>query len=181
MIHVLCNRIANVALPALLLAATGCAVLSGPDCINEYRGVSAAAHLIDLTAASADTGRAFISLSHERNARTKRTASRGVVYFASSTLPRESVTAVHVHATANDALLYSFPLTPIGPDFVITQNFTNEPYPASGAVAFDDIFEKIDRGQAYVDVHTGTVGSRLRGVLVNEHPGTSGWQHAYCS
>lgn len=65
-------RIARGALPALVLAATGCAVLSGPDCIQEYRGVSAAAHLVDLTTASADTGRAFLSLSHVRNARTSR-------------------------------------------------------------------------------------------------------------
>ncbi|MCC6432067.1 MAG: hypothetical protein IT354_14245 [Gemmatimonadaceae bacterium] len=86
-----------------------------------------------------------------------------------------------MHETENDALLYSDPLTSGGPDVVITQHFTNVPYPASGVVAFYAIFEKIDRGQAYMVVHTGTAGSRVRGVLVNEYPGTSGWQHAYCS
>jgi len=164
-----------------LVFTAGCSLIAGPDCINEDRSVSAEAHLVDATVATADTGRAVISLAQERSYRTKRTANRGVIYFASSTLLRTSVTAVHIHATANDALLYVFPVTPTGPEFVITQNFTNAEFPSSGPTTFDDLFSKLAGGQAYVDVHTGQTAPRLRGTLVNQYPGNNSWLHAYCS
>lgn len=175
------HRVTKAVLPVFVLFASGCGLLTGPDCINEDRSVSAEAHLVNVISATADTGRAFITLSEARNFRTKRTASLGVIYFASSTLPRASVTGVHVHANSDNAVLYSFPLTPVGPDFVITQNFTNAEFPSTGGTTFDDIFNKVVGGQAYVDVHTEQAAPRLRGPLVNRNPGNTGWVHAYCS
>ena len=174
------HNLAKGLFSACLLLSSGCVFITGPDCINEDRSVSAEAHLVDVTLATADTGRGFFSLSDERNHITKHTANRGVIYFASSTLPRASVTAVHIHATSNDALLFVFPMTPIGPDFVITQNFTNYEFPP-GPASSDDLFSKVAAGQTYVDVHTGQQTPRLRGPLVNHSPGNNGWVHAYCS
>lgn len=183
MFRVSCTNLVRPLLCSFLFFTTGCELFTTrPDCINENRNVSAEAHLVDGTSATTDTGCAVISLADERNYRTKRTVSRGVIYFASSTMPRTSVTAVHIHAAAaNDALLYVFPLTPVGPEFVITQSFTNAEFSAAGATTFDVLFARVAAGQAYVDVHTGQPTARLRGVLVNKFPGNDGWVHAYCS
>ena len=130
--------------------------------------------------APGDTGTAAVSMSESRNHRTKRTSSRGVMWFAGSGLPRETVTAVHVHEEGTGRLVLDVPLTPVGPPSVITQVFEQQPY--AGAVPWDDAYRMLGEGRAYVDVHTaGQSQPRLRGTL---QPQSSGWHdffHAYCS
>jgi hypothetical protein len=165
---------------AVVPLCTACAV-SGPDCRDETRSLGASARLVATTPAAPDTGRAQLSLYEARNARTKATAAREILWFAGSSLNRADVTAVHVHEEGTDRLLFTFPLEPTqAPAFVITQVFTRRPY--TGPVAWNELYELIGNDRAYVDVHTTShPGGQLRGPLRRENANWQTFIQTYCS
>src|SRR5688500_19782703 len=92
---------------AYALALSGCNLSSGPDCINETRGLMVNARLTSTmpTPTPADTGTAHVNLFEARNADSKATAARELTWFVSSGLNRANVTAVRVHEQDTDRLL----------------------------------------------------------------------------
>lgn len=170
------------ALPALL-ALQGCYFLSGPDCVDEHRALSARATLASIASdpSPADTGYAFFGFNESRNHRTKRTTERRVFWHVRSGLVRSTVTAVHVHETGTGRLVFDVPIDSThGPPAVITQVFEGQPYP--GPLDWGEIYHMLGEGRAYVDVHTTTspVG-HLRGAIAPEYENWRNFQHSYCS
>jgi hypothetical protein len=102
------------------------------------------------------------------------------MWFVGSGVQRATVTAVHVHEAGTDRLLLDVPLTPVGPEYVVTQVFEQQPY--AGAVPWDDAYGMLGAGRAYVDVHTTTRPSgHLHGTLQVQSPDWASFHHAYCS
>lgn len=169
-------------LAALLIAtqlSSACVPLltGGPDCVNEYSGVETKAELSDETYV-------VFGITHERNATTKRTASRTVGWGARLPVARSEVTAIHVHegqpGTPGRILVTLDPRTAQEgpPPTVIMTN--RQPY--SGTVSFEELRAILLDGRAYVDVHSGQVPAvNASAQLVVQNPGSTGWHHAYCS
>ena len=168
--------------PLLALAACDLPFV-GPDCIDETRSLSVRARLASTApdAAPADTGVAGLSFSESRNHRTERTSSRSVTWFVGSGLQRGTVTAVHVHEEATGRLILDVPIdSTYGPPFVITQVFQAQPY--TGTVAWNEAYQMLGEGRAYVDVHTTARPlGQLRGRLEPTSPEWEPFVHAYCS
>jgi len=168
---------------APLLAAAGCDIpFVGPDCIDESRSLSVSTALMAPTADAtpSDTGTATFSLTESRNHRSKRTSRRDMTWSVRSGLTRGTVTAVHVHAVGG-VLLFDVPIdSTSGPPSVITQVFQGQPY--SGPVGWDELYQALGEGRAYVDVHTTArpVG-QLAGLLQPVFPNWQSFTHAYCS
>lgn len=164
-------------------ALTGCLGLSGPDCTDETRSLAVSARLVSTRPAPlpGDTGRAHLALYEARNARTKATSAREILWFAGSGLDRGEVTGVHVHEEGTGRLLFALPLSSASaPPFVITQVFTRQPY--SGAVDWNELYDLLGHERAYVDVHTTAhPEGQLRGVLQRDHAEWQTFTHAYCS
>jgi hypothetical protein len=178
------RRTANLTICAVvLLGLTGCFRMSGPDCRDETRSLAVTARLISTVpmGAASDTGRAHIALYEARNARTKSTAAREILWFVGSGLDRADVTAVHVHEEGTGRLLFTVPLEfTQAPPFVITQVFTRQRY--AGAVEWNDLYSALGNERAYVEVHTGAhPEGQLRGAVRRDHPNWQTFTHAYCS
>lgn len=167
---------------AFWLAATGCGV-SGPDCRDETRSVSAATALTSMLAAplASDTGTASISLHEARNYRSKATSTREIMWFVSSGLVRSGVTAVHLHEVGSGRLLFTLPIDAgSGPPYVITQVFTRQTY--DGAVDFAAVYELVGTGGTYLEVHTSEhPDGRLRGTLQAQSDSWREFTHSFCS
>jgi hypothetical protein len=164
-------------------ALTACLRLSGPDCKDETRSLAASARLLSAlsTPLPGDTGRANISLYEARDATTKATAAREILWFVGSGLSRADVSAVHVHEQGTGQLLFAIPIEPTqAPPFVITQVFTRQPY--AGPVDWIELYERIGNERTYVDVHTNThPEGQLRGELRRDNSNWQAFTHAYCS
>ena len=172
-----------VALMVSCAAVVGCIRVSGPDCRDETRNLAVRAQLESVTAQPqpGDTGSAVFSLHEARNAASRATSAREVLWFVGSGLERGRVTAVHVHEVGTNRLLFDIPLTsPAAPPYVITQVFTRRPY--AGSVSWTDLYDSVGSERAYVDVHTTDhPGGQLRGALRVETPGWQTFTRAYCS
>jgi hypothetical protein len=157
--------------------------MSGPDCRDETRSLGVTARLESTTAAAmpGDTGRAQLSLFEARNAGTRSTAAREILWFAGSGLNRDEVSAVHVHEEGTGRLLFNIPLAAgQAPAFVITQVFTRQPY--SGATDWNELYDLLGNERAYVDVHTKAhPEGQLRGGLRRENANWQSFTLAYCS
>ena len=165
------------------LTLTACMTTSGPDCRDETRSLALTARLTSTlpTAPPADTGRANLSLYEARNARTKATSAREILWFAGSGLDRSTVTAVHVHEEGTGRVLFTIPLENTqAPPFVIAQVFTRRPY--TGALPWNELYEALGNERAYVDVHTTMYpDGQLRGVLRRDNANWQAFTLAYCS
>lgn len=174
---------AKYSLALIALAATGCVPFTGPDCIDETRGLSVHATLTSMLAQPlpGDTGRAHLSLLEARNHDSKRTTYQNIGWFVGSGLVRSRVTAVHVHDSANGRIVLNIPIdTTHGPPFVVTQTLQVQPY--SGEMRWNDFYHLLGNGGAHVDVHTiDAPGGQLRGTLKPEYPNWREFNHAYCS
>ena len=164
-------------------AATACLGTAGPDCRDETRSLAVSARLTSTlpVAAPGDTGSAHVTLHEARNARTRTTAAREILWFAGSALDRAAVTAVHVHEEGNGRLLLTLPLesAPAHP-YVITQVSTRRPY--AGTVDWNELYDLLGAERAYVDVHTTAhPEGHLRGVLRRDNANWQAFTHAYCS
>lgn len=168
---------------AFCLAVTGCFGVSGPDCRDETRSLSATTTFASMLATplASDTGTASISLHEARNHRSKATSAREIMWFVSSGLTRSGVTAVHLHETGSGRLLYTIPIDPgSAPSNVITQVFTRQPY--DGAVDFEEVYELVGTGRTYVDVHTSAhPDGQLRGTLQAQGDSWQTFTHSFCS
>jgi hypothetical protein len=166
-----------------VLALTGCNLSSGPDCIDETRGLVVSARLGSVAANPlvSDTGSAQINLFEARNASSKATSARELTWFVGSGLNRANVTAVHIHELDTDRLLFTIPLDPAtGPPYVIAQVFTRVPY--NGALSWTDLYELLGNERAYIDIHTTQVPQGpLRGPLRRDNTNWQTYTHAYCS
>ena len=172
----------SLQLLCVVVLFAGCAGLSDPDCRDETRSLSTTARLTSTAAQplASDTGTARISLHEGRVAATGATSYRDIMWFAGSGLTRNGVTAVHVHETGTDRLLFNVPLDPAsGPPYVITQVFTRRPY--TGAVSFTELYDLLGTERSYVDVHTANGATQLRGVLRPENANWQTFTHAFCS
>ena len=173
----------TLVLAPLCVTLASCLGLSGPDCIDETRGLSVRAQLTSALPQPlpGDTGSAHVSLSEGRNAQSGATSYRDVTRFVGSGLTRSRVTAIHVHEQGTDRLLFSIPIdTTSGPPYVITQTFTRQPY--AGATIWTELYELMGNERTYVDVHTlDSPNGQLRGVLRREYPNWRDFTHAYCS
>lgn len=158
----------------------GCVALPGPDCRDETRSLGVTALLTPTVPGTLarDTGRAHVSLYEARNARTKVTSAREILWFVGSSVSRSAVDAVHVHEEGTERLLYVIPLESIhAPEPVITRVFTRQPY--AGPTQWNELYTLLGRERTYIDVHTST--GELRGVLRREDPNWQAFTHAYCS
>ena len=176
-------RTVSICIVAGCAALSGCLGLSGPDCKDELRGLTAIAALTSVApdAAPGDTGTAQLNLHEARDHTSKSTSARELSWFVGSGLDRSGVTAVHVHEEGTARLLFTIPLeTPTGPPYVITQIFTRRAY--TGPTSWSEIYELVGSQRTYIDVHTTEFpDGELRGAL---SPQNANWQvftHAYCS
>lgn len=162
---------------------TGCLGRSGPDCRDETRSLAVSARLASSLPAAmpGDTGRAQVALYEARNARTKSTAARDLLWFVGGGLDRAAVNGVHVHEEGNGRLLFAIPLEPThAPPFVIAQVFTRQRY--SGPVDWNELYDLLGNERAYVDVHTTAhPEGQLRGMLRRDNSDWQTFTHAYCS
>jgi hypothetical protein len=165
------------------LVVARCIPFSGPDCIDETRGLSVSARLMGTgsPAMPRDTGEVSMGVLEARNHRSKRTSRRQVTYIVGSGVPRSTVTAVHLHEKVTDRVIFDLPVdSAFWPAYVVTR--TINPVPYTGPLSWDQFYNLLGDGSVYVDVHTpAAAGGRLRGDLSTLYPDWQNFTHSYCS
>jgi len=174
----------NAVLPltAILLAGLSSGCLNPFDsCPTEGRTMRAESGLtadaVVPSAATSDSGSASVSFLQFKGGKENQ---KSLSWFIRASVPADSVDAVHIHAGLpgeTGPILYTFRGGQVGPEDVITQG---GPALWGGSTeGFEEMFEAVLAGEAYVDVHTlGLPDGVVRGQLsVDMH---SGW-HDSCT
>ena len=165
------------------LLSAQCTALSGPDCIDETRGITVTARLSGTGSPSmpADTGSVFLGLMESRNHDSKRTSYRNVNWLVGTGVPRSTVTAVHFHDKASGNIVFTVPVdSAFWPPYIVTRAI--EPVAYTGALEWNSFYDLLGNGSVYVDVHTpAAAGGRLQGDLGSMYPDWREFKHSYCS
>ena len=136
---------------------------TSPGCDFEIRELEANATL----AGDGVSGQALLHLLDSRFADRPTEGRDGLGWSVFASVPKSSVTSIHVHDAASGRILITIPtggaFAQSGPQH-ITAAGTSANYP--GPVPFDEVFELLGRSPGFVDVHTASdPEGNLRGEL----------------